>query len=149
MPRLLKRFRERPRRRHRWRHAPHEFPAGASGNDDPTTCNGEPTSERGAEPLCGADPYNDSRALKRGHCRHLAGPIHSRTTCKAQSVSIGWSRQWPAENKIVVAQFAFAVKNNSNGKDRRSEVLMESERTHIELKTANAFVSVHATQILS
>ena len=28
----------------------------ASGNNDPMTCNGEPPSQRGAEPLCGTDP---------------------------------------------------------------------------------------------
>src|SRR5712664_1764639 len=98
------------------------------------TCNGEPPSQRGAEPLGGADPYNDSRALKRGHCGYLVRPIQSWTTYEAQSVSIGWSRQWPAENKIVVAQFSRAVKNHSNGKGRRSGVLMESERAHLELK---------------
>src|ERR1700676_5153792 len=98
------------------------------------TCNGEPPSQRGAEPLCGADPYNDSRALKRGHCSYFAGQIQFRTTCEAQSVSIGWSRQCPAENKIVVAQFWRAAKNHSNGRDRRSGVLMESERPRLEFE---------------
>jgi hypothetical protein len=44
-----------------------DFRFRAAGNDDPMTFTSKPTSDRGAKPLLRADPYNDRRALMRGH----------------------------------------------------------------------------------
>jgi hypothetical protein len=102
---------------------PRDFRFRSAGNNDPVAFDSKPLSDRGAETVWGANPYNDRRALKRGHAG-ISLIRFSPGQCKAQSVSIGWFRQWPAENKIVVAQFARAVKNHSKGKDWRSEVLI-------------------------
>src|ERR1700730_5202464 len=66
---------------------PRNFCFGAPGNDAPTPFSSEPPRDRGAESLFGADSHNNSRALKRGHCRYLPGPIQYRKSYEARSVS--------------------------------------------------------------
>jgi hypothetical protein len=40
----------------------------STGNNDPMAFDSKPLRDRGAESLFGADPHNNSGALKRGHC---------------------------------------------------------------------------------
>jgi hypothetical protein len=44
-----------------------DFLFGAAGNDGPEPFSGKPAGQRRAETALGANPYNNSRAVKRGH----------------------------------------------------------------------------------
>src|SRR5258708_4146724 len=100
---------------------------GAPGNDHAMTFGSKAPGQRGAESLFGTNAHNDSRTLKRGHLELPRAP-DARTGHKAPSVSVGCLRQWPAENKIAVAQFGCAGKNPSKERTGGVKSLLLAER---------------------